>query len=247
MEPFFFGDTGRKLFAIYHPPFQEIRSTGILICAPLFHEYIRANHTLRQIALSLSQANYSVLRFDYFATGNSQGELADVAAGQWIDDINRAIDEFQAISGVRQIAIVGVRLGALLAINATAQRKNISRYVIWDGIFNGADYLAELEATHQQMIEAHRNLSAKQKQAATHDEFLGSLRNPVLLDEIKTMQLENSDKLENRTVLISTATKDLETLPAAQRHTVDFPCGWDKVTSQVLYAHDIVQIVSGSF
>jgi hypothetical protein len=61
------------------------------------------------------------------------------------------------------------------------------------------------------------------------------------------MQLENSDKLENRTVLISTATRDLETLPAAQRHTVDFPCGWDKVTSQVLYAHDIVQIVSGSF
>ena len=49
----------------------------------------------------------------------------------WLDDINLAIDELRAKSGVREVGIAGLRLGGTLALAAAARRDDIEALYAW--------------------------------------------------------------------------------------------------------------------
>lgn len=75
MEPFYFGTPDEPLFGIYHPPVSEpVRDVGVLLCYPIGHEYIVSHRFYRQLSIRLAEAGFHVLRFDYYASGDSGGE-----------------------------------------------------------------------------------------------------------------------------------------------------------------------------
>src|SRR3984957_19313317 len=146
MSPFFFGSAERPLFGIYEPA--ALGTTGkraAVLCYPSGNEYIYAHRTLRQLALKLSSAGFHVLRFDFYGTGDSGGELSDVALDDWEADLKTAINELIEITGLAKVSLIGMRLGGIVAASVTSQLNSvIEALVLWDPAVNGPEFLNQL-------------------------------------------------------------------------------------------------------
>jgi pimeloyl-ACP methyl ester carboxylesterase len=155
MTPFYFGSSKRPLFGVYHPPqARPVRETGVVLCAPVGHEYVRAHRLVRSLAGTLAKSGFHVLRFDYSGCGDSSGDAADATLASWIEDVGTALDELKDTSGVSKVSLVGIRLGATLALLASRRRKDVEGCVLWDPVVDGATYLSSVEALHHAFLAA---------------------------------------------------------------------------------------------
>lgn len=148
MEPFYFGPESRRLFGVYHPPACEtMRRVGVILCHPAGQEYIRAHRAFLQLARLLAERGFFVLRFDYYGCGDSMGDCDQGTSKQWIADISTAVEELRN-TGVEQMALVGLRWGATLALLCGAERDDVAALVSWEPVMDGAEYLRELHDAH---------------------------------------------------------------------------------------------------
>ena len=85
-----------------------------------------------------------MLRFDYYGTGDSSGEGSDADLTLWSEDLDEAVEELRAISGVMRVSLVGVRLGAALALRPPPTADDIQDAALWDPVVRGRRYLGEL-------------------------------------------------------------------------------------------------------
>lgn len=128
---------------------------AVLICNPFGQEAIRTHRTLKVLAERLAREGADVLRFDYFATGDSPGDDAEVDCDRWRADIAAAHAELLRRTRARTITWIGVRLGATLAAAASSDLPAPpQRLVLWEPIFNGAEYLQQLAAAHTRHMVA---------------------------------------------------------------------------------------------
>jgi pimeloyl-ACP methyl ester carboxylesterase len=142
----YFGSSATQLFGAYSPPAAPVERDGaVLLCPPGPHEYMRSHWALRQLALKLSAAGLHVLRFDYSGTGDSAGASEVASLEQWRRDVLAALDELRDVSGVRRVSVVGLRLGATLAAQASAELRDL---VLWEPVTSGPAYLQELRRAH---------------------------------------------------------------------------------------------------
>ena len=148
MTPFYFGDRRRRLFGIFEPAVAtSVGKRAAVLCYPWGAEYVHAHRAMRQLAVRLSAAGIDILRFDYFGTGDSAGEMVDADLAGWETDIELAIEELRDIVGSARMTLIGLRLGATLAARVAARRpRDVDTLVLWDPILSGPDYLASLGA-----------------------------------------------------------------------------------------------------
>jgi pimeloyl-ACP methyl ester carboxylesterase len=148
MTPYHFGHGTRRLFGAYSPAQTGTGSAGrraVVLCHPWGQEYLRAHRSLRQLATMLSGAGFHVLRFDYFGTGDSSGDMVDADLRGWVADIGTAMEEIRDTTGAARVGLVGLRLGAVLASMAAAQRpRQVESIVLWDPVVSGSEYRQEL-------------------------------------------------------------------------------------------------------
>lgn len=171
--PFYFGSCGRELFGCYHGPGQNgIRECAILVCQPFGHEYINSHRALRQLAARLAEAGFPVLRFDYYGCGDSSGEAEQGSLTRWMEDISAATGELRARSGMREVCVVGLRLGATLAAVTGSRRKDFKALVLWEPVVEGETYLEELLDLQQEMLRFRPKPMGTAKHHA-HMEVLG--------------------------------------------------------------------------
>jgi alpha/beta superfamily hydrolase len=147
MKPLFFGDARRQLFGAYHEPTQEraARDLGVVIAHPGPHEYNMAHWALRKLAGLLARAGFPTLRFDFYGTGDSAGETGAGSPDEWRQDVVAACQELRESSHVRNIAVVGMRLGATIASLAIERGLEVSELVLWEPVVSGGHFLRELE------------------------------------------------------------------------------------------------------
>jgi pimeloyl-ACP methyl ester carboxylesterase len=147
VTPFFFGTGRRRLFGISDSASWTGRASGraIVLCNPWGPEYIHAHRSMRQLARRVSLVGFHALRFDYFGTGDSAGEMCDADLPGWEEDIETAIGELRDSTGVKRVALAGLRLGATLAASVAARRRmDVDTLVLWDPIIFGKTYVQEL-------------------------------------------------------------------------------------------------------
>lgn len=193
MTPFFFGASPRRLFGVYDPavrsPSEGLRAA--VICNPWGPEYIYAHRALRQLARRLSLAGFHTLRFDYFGTGNSAGDMVDADLLGWKNDIETAMDELTDLAGVKQVALVGLRLGATLAASVVCRRqKGIGALVLWEPIFDGTAYFdgrGEMSASDQNWDNDGPSLRAAELGGRL--EIEGFTLAPTMAEEIRSLDL----------------------------------------------------------
>ncbi|HSI04572.1 MAG: alpha/beta fold hydrolase [Myxococcota bacterium] len=116
------------------------------MCSPAPQEYMRTHWAMRRLASLLSQRGFHVLRFDYSCTGDSAGESRDAALADWRRDIGLATAELKDMSGVNHVSVVGLRLGATLAAQATAEGVVVRDLVLWEPVVKGDEYVEGLMA-----------------------------------------------------------------------------------------------------
>ena len=145
MNPLFFGSSKHPLYGVFHPATGTTqKKEGVLLCPPFGQEYMRSHRAFRQLALLLSKKGYAVMRFDYRGTGDSSGDIEDVSAEEWLDNIKTAAEELKETAFVTTIHIVGLRLGAILASSASVNIE-IDKLVLWDALSSGLAYDKELQ------------------------------------------------------------------------------------------------------
>lgn len=166
MRPFFFGETAEPLLGLYHPPSgPRPRPRGVAILNPFGDEYLRAHRSLRQLADRLAGAGFHVLRFDYFGCGDSAGGDHEGRLGRWVEDAAVAVEELEALAGSPRVALVGLRLGASLAVRLADRSPGLDHLVLWDPVGDGHLYLKELDAAHEVCMRENARRAAGQAEA----------------------------------------------------------------------------------
>ena len=203
MLPKYFGPGGRQLFGAYHAPAGgSPRPLGVVLCNPGPHEYRQSHWAIRKLAVLLAKHGLHVLRFDYFATGDSAGDSAEGSLDQWVGDIHAAAEELRDISGVRQVALVGMRLGAALAVRAATGRLALADLVLWDPVVSGAAYLAQLEAVQAQVLR-ERHYPEDNRQPP--DELLGYLTPATMRHALAAVDLLDEPPAQSPGALVIAA------------------------------------------
>ncbi len=157
MNPLHFGTSSRRLFGMYHPASTGRAPRAAVLCNAWGREYMLAYRSIRQLGNMLAADGYHVLRFDYYGTGDSSGELDDATIEGYESDVEAAIEEVRDTAGVGDVALVGLRLGGALAARVASRHpRDVKRLVLWDPVDRGEVYVNELLGTAVPIGHARR-------------------------------------------------------------------------------------------
>lgn len=189
MEPLHFGAPDQPLFGIYHPPRTGVSRDAWLICSPLGQEAIRTYRLARDVASRLGEAGSHVLRFDYTGCGDSGGSESDYSIQRWLDDIRTAATELTEISGIDCVNMIGVRLGATLALLAADSQRLSGRIVAVDPVIDGAEYVASMRISHAAMCADPDRFEFKRDIGDAPNDLLGFCLEQAFLHELENTKL----------------------------------------------------------
>ncbi len=155
-EPFFFPSNEKEIFALLGTPGGSVDlREGVIICSPAPFELKKFHWTMRQIAQSLQSYGFHTLRFDYFASGDSQGESRHFNLEDSRVNIQDAVRYLKSSGFVRRITLVAVRLGCPLAL-AACEVERVKRIVLIDPVCSGQEYLDETQSMHENLVAFHK-------------------------------------------------------------------------------------------
>jgi pimeloyl-ACP methyl ester carboxylesterase len=153
---------GRRLFVFTHDPIVADRGT-VIFCNPLFEEKLLGHRILVNLARELAVQRMRVIRFDYFGDGESDGDYAAADLLGRVSDI-LTVAEWERSRGGSPSALLGVRLGAALALAAAASAR-IVRVAMVDPIIEVESYLNEfLRRNLSWQMAVHRKIVADRAQ-----------------------------------------------------------------------------------
>jgi alpha-beta hydrolase superfamily lysophospholipase len=145
-EPMYFGPEPRPLFGWLHRAARPAR-LGLVICNPFGYESICTYRSLRHFAEAAAAAGIPALRFDYDGTGNSAGDDREPGRlAAWVASVGHAVDALRRHADVEWIALLGVRLGALIAALAARRRDDVDGLVALAPVVAGKTHVRELRA-----------------------------------------------------------------------------------------------------
>jgi pimeloyl-ACP methyl ester carboxylesterase len=179
----FFGTATQPLYGCLHFPVTDTyRQTGVVLCQPIGDEYVRAHRACCQLAQRLAKRGFSVLRFDYMGCGDSAGDEGRAGMKQWAADVVTAGREVMRLSQVFRLCLIGMRLGAALALRASAEFSEAT-IVLCDSVVDGGQYLHGLADRHARKLSG---LDCVAPSIAVEEpaEYLGFAYSPRLRQEI---------------------------------------------------------------
>ncbi len=164
-----------RLFAFLHLPEGACRG-GAVLCAPLAEEKLWSHRVFVSFARELAAKGFAVLRFDFRGEGDSDLPFEESDLETRIADTGAAIDELrQRVPELRNVTLVGLRLGATIAAAAAARRDDVDRLVLWDPVVDGADYMQAVLRTnlmaqmaiHRKVVESREQLIERLERGET--------------------------------------------------------------------------------
>jgi pimeloyl-ACP methyl ester carboxylesterase len=172
MHVCYFGSSSQPLFGVFdEPPIGNASRGGVVLCYPHGADYATAFRTFRILSTRLARAGFHVLRFDYLGTGDSSGEIDDASLPQWIDNVVTAVGEMRKSRELREVSLVGLRLGATLGALAAAESRQVDRLVLWEPVTDGREYVATQRALHMAWVD--EEMRDGREAVVAEDEMLG--------------------------------------------------------------------------
>lgn len=208
LQAFYFGAAGEELFGTLQVPAGHARG-GVVVCAPLGHEYLFTHRCLRHLSQLLAGQGQAVMRFDYLGTGDALGEASQVTLPQCRQGARTAVLEAGRRVPGQGLAVIGLRLGAVVAAQAVAGLPGVDRVVLWDPVTRGAAYLDELRAVHER-------LSGAAAAVPGHGDIVELAGFPLARgfhDEIQTLGREPFAALAGKQVLVIDSSPDASQAP----------------------------------
>ena len=142
---------------------------------------------------ALARAGIASLRFDFYGSGESEGEFLEMTLESEIADALAAVQFVRRQRGIdpRRLALVGLSLGGAIAA-LIAQRARVQALIMWSAPAHLAE-IANLTATSAKAIPGHEKLV----------DYNGHEISTELLNEINTVDpLEQISSFRQPTLLI---------------------------------------------
>jgi uncharacterized protein len=153
-EPFFYKNGDYKLFGMLHYPYNcendlshqtssAKKNCGIVFCCPFAEEKLWSHRIFVNFARYLSRNGYTVLRFDYMGNGDSEGNFEDSTIETNLSDIAKSIEVIKKMGSIDEVGLLGLRLGATLAVVSAKENNDIDFLVLWEPIIKVKEYLQQ--------------------------------------------------------------------------------------------------------
>jgi pimeloyl-ACP methyl ester carboxylesterase len=172
-------------FGWYHPGRGQL---GVVLCAPHGYEELCVHRHWRTLAQHLSEHELPTLRFDYPGTGDSaeDDETSDRVRA-WVDSIGEAVRTLRRIAGVERVALVGLRMGAMLAAAAATQLDDLAALVLLAPIGSGETCFRELRALARMRAPARHHHATSVTDVGL--EAAGFVYTPQTIADLRRLEL----------------------------------------------------------
>ncbi|GMV73339.1 MAG: hypothetical protein AMXMBFR78_02900 [Rubrivivax sp.] len=141
--PFFLDGHRGRLFAVHHGPSDLAAARAqVLVVLPFNEEMNRCRSMVTMQARALATHGIGTLVVDPYGTGDSEGEHLDARLDLWLDDFQLAADWLDRQPGGCR-AILGIRFGAILAVQLQTRRKSPSTLILWQPVSDGKTHLTQ--------------------------------------------------------------------------------------------------------
>lgn len=141
-----------QLFGWYHAPAKPARAGGVVLCNAFGYEAMCLHRCYRVMAERIAASGLPVLRFDYHGTGDSAGSDQDPERVEsWLASIEAAVSELRRRAEVERVSLVGVRLGATLAMLTATERPDpkLVGLALYSPYLTGRMFLREMRMMQQ--------------------------------------------------------------------------------------------------
>lgn len=143
--PFFFPSGERRLFGLLHKPTAATEGRpAFVFCHPLAEEKLWTHRVFVAYARQLAAAGYPVLRFDATGNGDSGGSFSDLSFEILCADLHSAIREVRERSDATAVSLLGLRLGANVAMTVAESAADVRHVISWAPVTDGERYLQDL-------------------------------------------------------------------------------------------------------
>ena len=140
IQPELLAHEDEQLYIVRHAPAGSRRG-AVVLAGPMALERQTASITWRRWAERLASHGFEAWRFDYRGSGESTGAFKGACMSDWLSDL-RAVAA-RATEGGGPLALMGLRLGALLAARAFADDLG-DALLLWEPPPSGRDALMEV-------------------------------------------------------------------------------------------------------
>lgn len=148
MRPVSFGES----FGLLH---EATGDCGLVFCGTQGFEQFCIRAAWRRFADEAAAQGFPVLRFDYPHEGDSPGDAQEGPFfDAWRVSLVEAIACLRRETGVEKVVLVGLRLGALLALDHAARIGDVDGLVLLAPVTSGRHYLRETMAFASLMRDA---------------------------------------------------------------------------------------------
>jgi alpha-beta hydrolase superfamily lysophospholipase len=221
--PVWFGDSDRPLFGWFEVPDDGRARAGVVICPPLAVEYASSQPALQRLSARLVAEGLAVLRFDYDGTGDSSGADEDhCRVGSWTSSIRRAI-ECVVRSGCDRVALVGLRMGANLAVAELLAGGGVDAALLWDPCDSGRMFMRQ-QSMLRRTIERGEILDDGSVEGP------GIVLMPETVAELNALVLSGEGAIADQVLVLSRSTRPLR---KASRQQLDGPnVEWQEIEGQ---------------
>lgn len=143
LKPAFIEGGKGPLFAMHHEPVKRNQQNECIIVLPAFAEEMnRCRYMQTMLAQALTEQGIGLLAVDPYGTGDSGGEFSDADWEGWINDSITAAN-YSTQLGYQHISLLGIRLGALLAMAVMPSISNLKQLLLWQPVTNGKAALTQ--------------------------------------------------------------------------------------------------------
>ncbi len=132
-----------KLFYLERSSCSKPKSL-LLVIQSFGEEMNKSRHMLTQLSQRLVKSEYMVILYDFWGTGDSDGELEDATLALWRDDLNHVMKKL-AGDFECPISVLCLRAGTMVLLGSeTARTWRTENIVLLNPVTNGKLFLGQL-------------------------------------------------------------------------------------------------------
>lgn len=168
-------------------PAADARTAGVVIVPSIVHEDRATSIALAALAGELAGRGLPTTVIDLAGTAQGPGSLdTPELVDRWIRDVRVAVRNLRE-RGVDHVAVVGVRVGALVAATALVGDP-VDEFVAWAPVLSGRRFVREMKVLHSAATEAVGDAAA-----APGVTVAGFTLPPSLIAELSALDLARLD------------------------------------------------------
>lgn len=120
----------------------------VLVCSSVFGDFIANYHRERLIGRLLASRGHGVVRFHYSGEGNSQGQRRDMTLSTLCDDAGAVLEHAESL-GFSKFAVLGTRVGALVAAETVSALPSSVPLAVWEPVDDPLRFLADAQRANR--------------------------------------------------------------------------------------------------